>query len=71
MKTIIAKSFDEFFAKHAETLEPNNDKAENADPVATYIENALSHEDDEFDDEDAYDFDPVAEDDEPTPGPRL
>ena len=73
MKTNIAKSFDEFFAKHAEALETYNAKAkaltaEKPYSVEAYIDEALTIEDDDdFDDEDAYDFDPVQEDDEPAP----
>ncbi|WP_139974667.1 MULTISPECIES: hypothetical protein [Brucella/Ochrobactrum group] len=61
--------FTEFFAKYAETLRANNAKAENADSVRAYIENALSldNDEDDFDDEDAYDFEPVPEDNEPAP----
>ncbi len=69
--------FTEFFAKHAETLEAHNAQveeltAEKAESVETYIENALSldHDFDDLDNEDAYDFDPVIEDDEPSSGPR-
>lgn len=65
MKTNIAKSFDEFFAKHAETLETYNAKAEaltaeKPDSVTAYIDEALSIDDEDgFYDEDAYDFEPV------------
>ena len=69
--------FTEFFAKHAETLETYNAKAEELTAekpysVEAYIDEALAIEDDDdFDDEDAYDFDPVIEDDKPSLGPRL
>jgi len=66
--------FTEFFAKHADALEAHNAQAEalaakKAESVEAYIENALSLDDDfdDLDDEDAYDFEPVPEDDEPAP----
>jgi len=66
--------FTEFFANHAETLETYNAKAEalaaeKSDSVTSYIDEALAIEDDfdDLDDEDAYDFDPVIEGDEPAP----
>lgn len=67
----IAKSFDEFFAKHAEALADYDTKAEaltakKSDSVTAYIDEALAIEDDDLDDEDNYDFEPVPEGDEPT-----
>lgn len=73
MKANIAKSFEEFFAKRAETLDTYSAKgealtAEKPYSVEAYIENALSLDDeDDFDDEHIYDFEPVPEDDEPAP----
>ncbi len=73
MKHNIAESFEEFFEKHAETLADYDAKAEtltaeNPYSVEAYIEDALSLEnDDDFDDEHIYDFEPVPEDDEPAP----
>lgn len=65
--------FAEFFSKHAEALEAYNAKAEaltleKTDSVTAYIDEALAIDDeDDFDDEHVYDFDPVPEDDEPAP----
>ncbi|MBO1024751.1 hypothetical protein IPU75_08475 [Ochrobactrum sp. SD129] len=74
MKANIAKSFEEFFEKHAETLADYKTQAEALTAekpysVEAYIDEALAIEDDfdDLDDEDAYDFDPVPEDDEPAP----